>query len=448
MLRWSLRTRVAVASIGVLAVGLLVLSAGFNVLLRSRLHADTSSTLRTRADAEQATLVVAGGRLRVRESPNDSALDRQAWVFVGQRMIENPATATAPVTRAVAALAGVARPTERTVPDRARLLAVPVRGAHGRRIGTVVVAVSLVPYEHTEQIALIGSVVLCAFLLIAGSLAVRWSIGSALRPVAEMTRRAADWSERDLHRRFDLGPPHDELTALASTFDGLLRRISSVLLHEQRFSAEVAHELRTPITGMRAEAELALQRTSDPAAHEHFERILAGTERMSAVIETLLNSARLDGGASAGSCDPLPAVESALAMMADAAQSRGVELNLAGGAQALMVDASSEIVSHALHPLLENAIRHAASRVDVDLEQVDGQVTVAIIDDGPGLAGQSPEAVFAPGVSSAGGAGLGLPLARRLARSCGGDVVAIAGAEGGRFELRLPGARSGAVQTA
>ena len=448
MRRWSLRTRIASASIGVLAVGLVALSVGFNVLLHDRLSADASSVLRTRVEAQLATLSVEHRRVRVREAPDDTALDHAAWVFVGRRVLERPPAPTPRVQSVVNALSHVGRRTERTVDDTARVLAAPIRADHGGQIlGVVVVGISLLPYQHTEQIALVGSLVLCVFLLLAGSLAVSWAIGSALRPVAEMTRRAAHWSERDLHGRFDMGPPDDELTGLASTFDGLLRRIEAVLRHEQRFSAEMAHELRTPLAGVRAEAELAIQRgAGDAAARESFDRILAGTRRMSSVIETLLNSARIDSGAAAGSCDPVPAARDAIAIVSDSARANGVALEVTSAAPATTVDAGREVVSQALHPLLENAIRHAASSVRIDVSQVNGEVALAVLDDGPGLDAEDPEEVFTPGVSSAGGAGLGLPLARRLARSCGGDVVAVPAPTGGRFELRLPGARSGPVQ--
>jgi signal transduction histidine kinase len=96
------------------------------------------------------------------------------------------------------------------------------------------------------------------------------------------------------------------------------------------------------------------------------------------------------------------------------------------------------VVTQALYPLLENGVRHACGSVEVALARDNGHVTVAVRDDGPGIEGRDPDELFAPGVSSSGGAGLGLPLARRLARSCGGDVTATGG-DGGRFELRLPG---------
>ncbi|MDX6639454.1 MAG: hypothetical protein QOF12_465, partial [Solirubrobacteraceae bacterium] len=381
MRRLSLRTRIASASIGVLAVGLVALSVGFNVLLHDRLSADASSVLRTRVEAQLATLSVEGGRVRVREAPDDTTLDHAAWVFVGRRVLERPPAPTPAVQSAVDALAHVTRRTEHGVDDKARLLAAPIRPNHGGPIlGVVVVGISLLPYQHTEQIALVGSLVLCVFLLLAGSLAVNWAIGSALRPVAEMTRRAAHWSERDLHRRFDMGPPDDELTGLASTFDGLLRRIEAVLRHEQRFSAEMAHELRTPLAGVRAEAELAVQRgAGDAAARESFDRILVGTRRMSSVIETLLNSARLDGGAAAGSCDPVPAAQDAVDTVDAMARRKGVTLAVSADRQTLTVEADRNIVAQVLHPLLENAIRHAASRVAVEVSQDNGEVAIAVL---------------------------------------------------------------------
>src|SRR3954452_279421 len=90
---------------------------------------------------------------------------------------------------------------------------------------------------------------------------------SALRSVSRMTRQAATWSERDLDRRFGLGEPHDELTQLASTLDGLLHRLAASLRHEQRFSAELSHELRTPLSRVIAETELALRRERTPSEY-------------------------------------------------------------------------------------------------------------------------------------------------------------------------------------
>src|SRR3954454_22328247 len=183
--------------------------------------------------------------------------------------------------------ARVDRATERNPTEHIRLLAQPA--GDGR---VVVVGVSMDPYRHTERLGAGFTLILDAFVLIAGALGARRAVGAALRRVAEMTERAAEWSEHDLHRRFALGPARDELTALAATLDGLLGRIDAALRHEQRFSAEMAHELRTPLAGVRAEAELALHAgRSDAELRAALETVLAGTDRMAAVIDTLLAAA-------------------------------------------------------------------------------------------------------------------------------------------------------------
>jgi signal transduction histidine kinase len=412
-------------------VGLVVLGLAINLLLRHALADDASAVLRDRAAAQLTTLHESKHGVAVSEG-NDAALDRQSWVFVGRRAIERPVAPSA-LRQAAAGLSRVSRPVERGAADEVRLRAEPAySGKPDRhRIATVVVGVSLLPYRHAERVALYGTIVLGLFVLLTGTIASRRAVAAALRPVAEMTDRAADWSEHDLHRRFDLGPPRDELTRLAATLDGLLSRIEAALRHEQRFSAEMAHELRTPLTGVRAEAELALR---DDRAPEGIRRILDATDRMDAAIETLLTVARGEASEAPGSCDPSVPTERVTDSMRQAAAAHGVALELDAVPGRTTVGAGADVVTQALHPLLENAIRHAKSHVQVTIRPGRGEVAIRVADDGPGVPAGSEEEVFQPGRSTTGGAGLGLPLARRLARSCGGEVRVV----GGAIELALP----------
>jgi len=403
----SLRNRVTLSTVVVLGAGLAIISIALNLLLVGRLSADANDVLTTRAEA------IAAGPPDV----DDATLDQPAWIFDAQGRAIQTSPASPRLMRAVEALKGVDRTTVSNPTEHVRLLADPEDGR------VVVVALSMDPYRHTERLAVSFTALLSAFVLLAGALVARRAVGAALRPVAEMTDRAAEWSENDLQQRFALGPPRDELTALAATLDGLLGRIDAALRHEQRFSAEMAHELRTPLAGVRAEAELALR--SGKAERAALEAVLAGTERMETVIATLLATARSDHVR--GSSD-------AVAAARRAAEAHGASVHTQ--IEPLTVGAGEDVVAGALQPLLENAARHG-SRIEIELSQDNGAVVIAVLDDGAGITTGDAERIFEAGVSGAGSAGLGLPLARRLARAAGGDVVAIP-QRGGRFELRLP----------
>jgi signal transduction histidine kinase len=436
--RRSIRDRVTIAAGLALAIGLAALTLGAMLLLSSRLRADAGSLLRTRAGAVLATLDTRGGRVDIGEPPNDESLDRDAWVFdVSGRLLEQ--AQASPATQRAAAQLATAGGGERTV-HQVRLRAVPIpRRGGGRRLGVVVAGISLLPYRHTQRIALLGMVVLDLFVLLAGALIARRAVGVALRPVGAMTAQAADWSEHDLDRRFGLGPPRDELTALSATLDALLARIGASIRHEQRLAAEVAHELRTPLSGLRGEAELALRPGADAdELRAALEVAVRSTDRMTAVIDTLLAAARGEAGQAPGSCDAAAALATAAAVLQPLVSSREVTLELAPPGRPLAVGADADAVAQALHPLLENAVRHARSRVEVGLAERAGEVVFVVRDDGPGVDPAVREHLFEPGTSSGGGAGLGLPLARRLARSCGGEVEEVPAPSGARFELRMP----------
>jgi signal transduction histidine kinase len=427
----SLRARLLLVSLLTLASGLGALLALGDVLVHVGVNAQATSVLRGRAEAQLATLRVTNGALNVRESPNDEVLDRRSWVIQGSRVIERPAGISAALDRAAVALARGPLPAQADGPDDLRLRAVPVAGGRRRRAGTVVVGYSMAPLERLQKEVLLGSLVFAALILGAGMLATRRALDGALRPVAEMTAHAEDWGAHDLDRRFALGPPRDELTGLAATLDRLLGRIAASRRHEQRFASEVAHELRTPLAGLRGRAELALTADGPDVGDEResaLRAVVDGAEKLSRIIDSLLAVARRELDPSSGSVE-----------LGALAREMG-ELETTGAVPP--VEGEPEIIRRALAPLVENAHRHARSRVWLELSARDGHVRLAVRDDGPGLDPELGERAFDPGVrgDAAGeGAGLGLALARRLARSCGGDVSAGPG-PGGCFVLELPAA--------
>ncbi|HKE99794.1 MAG TPA: HAMP domain-containing sensor histidine kinase [Actinomycetes bacterium] len=451
MSRLGLRGRIVLASVGTLALGVGALSITVNVLLARVLDADAATVLRARADAQLVTVPLTGDRVAVEESPGEEALDPYGWVFVHGRAIERAAAPPA-VQQAVEALR-TTRTSSQVDVGRLRLRAQPAYDADGRtQVGAVVVGLSLVPYQDTKRIALVGSLLLDGLVLVVAASVVRRAVGRPLRLVAEMTHSAARWSEHDLDRRFDLGVPRDELSGLAATLDGLLDRIARSRRNEQRFSAEMAHELRTPLSGIRAEAELALRRRNvRTEAREALLGILDGAKRTESVIQTLLSVARREATDGDALADAAEAAGVALDGVRPAAERRGVELLLEQAASSVWVAAHGHVAVQALRPLLDNAVRHARRAVTLRIAVDRGRVTFTVSDDGDGIPPAVAEDMFEPGWRGAGGgaAGLGLSLSRRLARICGGEVTAVASPAGGCFVLDLPAGHEilpGAVQ--
>jgi signal transduction histidine kinase len=370
-------------------------------------------------------------------------VEGQVWVFAGTRSLSSPAAG--PELDREARLLATGPPRTADVDEAFRLASAAVMNGN-RRIGTVVAGVSLTPYERTEREALLASLALSAVLLAVVMAASAWVLRAALRPVARMTADAAAWSERDLDRRFDVGEPHDELTRLARTLDGLLDRIAASLRHERRFSAELSHELRTPLTKITAEAELALRRERDPASYrEALAAILRNAGQLTRTVDTLVAAARQEASSERGLSDAREALERTAEGLASLAVEDGVTLEIAAPAGPLRVGLDRDVVERILQPVIENACRYGHTRVDIGAARADGQVVITVRDDGPGVHESERDLIFEPGVrgsagqdEAAAGAGLGLALSRRLARAGGGEVAVAENGPGATFEVRLP----------
>jgi signal transduction histidine kinase len=428
----SLRSRLLVTALTTLAIGLGALVAIGNSLLDVRVNAEATSLLRARADAEIAGLAITPAGLQIRETANDDALDQRSWVVSGAHVLERPPHVDPALDSAALTMARAGRAAEIDGPADIRLRARPVRAPGGRVLGTVVVGFSVAPVELLQQEVLAGSLVVAVLVLVAGGVAIRSAVAGALHPVARMTADAEDWSAHDLERRFDLGAPRDELTGLAATLDRLLGRIAASRRHEQRFASEVAHELRTPVSGILGRAQLALEADGPDVAQEREQALRAVIEqatRLDTTIDTLMAVARREIDPEGGTVD----------LAALAREVPGTEVEIPPGLPP--AEGEPEVVRRALAPLVDNARRHARSTVRLVLSGDGARVRIAVRDDGDGVDPRLGERVFDPGVRGeddpAAGAGLGLPLARRLARSCGGDVRLGAG-PGGCFELELP----------
>ena len=429
----GLRGRLVLTTV-LIAVGTAaVLVAGLQVFLERQATRDSLDDLRNRADAVAATVVFRDGRARVLDAPTDS-LDQGVWVFdpSGRRI-----DGTQPTRVLRPAVASLGMSPDEVSLDVAgyRVLARPIQ-RHGSPAPTAVVVVAqrLAPYESSERRALVASVALALLAVIAAGGAAWVGSGAALGQVRRMARRADEWREHDLAGRFDLGRPHDELTELAHTLDRMLDRIAQAILAERRLTDEVAHELRTPLTVIRTEAELARLDPGPESSGAALTSILAATGRMTASIDTMLAVARA-AQTDETDCRAKDGVEQARVHLDHAGP---LTIDVSDADANLVVGAPLRVVAAALSPVLDNAVRHARSRVAVRVQAAGRQVVVHVEDDGTGVPEDLLDRVFDPGFTTGDeGAGLGLALSRRLAHSVGGEIHGLPSGFG-HFVLTLP----------
>jgi signal transduction histidine kinase len=441
----TLRNRLAVVAVLTTGAWVLVLTVLFNVLLTAQLSGQVDGVLRARAAAVDSTIRVGPtGAVAMSEPANDEALDAGVWVFVGTRAIDTPRASPA----ADALARDMARRAVRAFlePDDSdvRLFSRPII-QDGANLGTIVVETSLAPYHRTSRAALVGSVAL-ALLIVAGAFAAtREVVRRALAPVSEMANQAARWSAHDVQQRFGDAPRPAELRHLAATLDVVLDRIGTVLRHEQQLAGELSHELRTPLAVIGGEADLL----HGPAGEDADERarglavVAATVERMTALLDDLLAQAAQVITEAPGSCSVEPVARSVLGAVATDERSPRGAVDVPAG---LDVGVTADVLARILTPLVSNAARYAATTVTVSGDRRAADVRVRVHDDGPGVPARFRDVVFEPGARAEPdddhqGAGLGLALARRLARAAGGDITledAAAIGSGATFAVVLP----------
>jgi signal transduction histidine kinase len=440
----SLRGRLTLVLVGGSVLLVAGLIAGFNLVLRSQIHHDLDVRLKERASAALANVLVRGDGIVVREAPGDQAIDQQVWVFAGRRPIESPPAPRAASTAARSAASTPGRFADVGALDL-RLYAEGVR-RRGRTVGAVVAGASVTPYVATARRALIASIVLGVLILGGALAALRFAISAALRPVDRMTAEAAAWSIEDLDHRFADPGTEDELARLGSTFNELLGRLAASFRHERRFSSEVSHELRTPLAKLVVEGELALRRERTPSEYRTaLESIVRDARQMQSVIETLLAVARSEIDPRSGTADATAVADSVVRSLHR--ESDSVAIQMQPPKRGLRLGVDQDLAERVLAPVVANALRFAKHRASIELRAIDSTVQFVVADDGPGVPADQREAIFTPGfrgapptraVGHTPTTGLGLALARRLARTAGGDVVCEASA--GAFVVSLPAA--------
>ncbi|MBX3229422.1 MAG: HAMP domain-containing histidine kinase [Labilithrix sp.] len=242
-----------------------------------------------------------------------------------------------------------------------------------------------------------------------------------------------------------------ETRLLAERLDHMIERLEELVASQRVFISSAAHELRSPLTSLRGELELALRRDrTAPEYKETIERALADAVSLVTLADDLLAIARSEGRRVERAREPTrlgDVVDQATRMARGNAEAARVEVVVTGAAKDVAVACAREEVARALRNLLDNAIAHTPSGkvVAVRAELADDRVDIVVEDEGAGVKTEDAPLLFAPfwrGTgerAAAAGAGLGLALAREIARAEGGDVAYDpAHAPGARFVLTLP----------
>jgi len=274
-------------------------------------------------------------------------------------------------------------------------------------------------------------IVVLAVALVAWFLA-----GRALRPVEALRREVESISATTLQRRVPEPHSHDEVARLARTMNSMLGRLQASRDHERQFLSDASHELRSPLASMRAQLDTG-------AWPSHVVGVRAEARRLSHIVDDLMDLAKAEEVAAPTAEVDVEDVLREEVMAIRATASAEIDCPSLGAAR---VVGDRPALARLVRNLLDNAVRHAESRVEVGLSSDGSQVAIAVDDDGPGVAEADRQTIFERFARTddsrsrdTGGVGLGLAVVRSTARRHGGDVRCEPSALGGaRFVVTLP----------
>ena len=316
-----------------------------------------------------------------------------------------------------------------------------------RTVETAQGTITLVAEQSLEEVdstveSITSALVLGVPLLVALVAGLTWWLtGRALRPVESIRAEAAAITGSTIHRRVPEPANDDEIGRLARTMNSMLDRLEESSIRQRQFVSDASHELRSPVASIRAQLEVALRR--GPAANWPVvaTRVLDEDERLEQAVDELLELARTQES------EPTETAEVDLdeVVLEETTRARRVPIDtsqVSGG----RVLGSERQFARVVRNLLDNACRHAASKVSLTLGTRDGSVWLVVDDDGPGIPVADRERVFdrftrldEGRARDAGGVGLGLSMVKAIVERHGGSVVVDDAPLGGaRLIVQLP----------
>ena len=269
-------------------------------------------------------------------------------------------------------------------------------------------------------------------------------VGRGLEPLESMSKAVSKRRPDALAPLSERALP-DELQPLAASLNGLLDRLSSAIASQRRFTADAAHELRTPLAALKLQLDLA-RRASEP--HEvaaAFDDLEAGVARASHVVEQLMTLARVEPEAMAQTrteCDIVVLAKDAIVARAALAADKSIDLGLARETPAVVTGDPASL-GILLSNLIDNALRYTprGGRIDVSVDRDDEAVTLSVADTGPGIPAEARERVFdrfyRGDDNVEPGSGLGLSIVKRIADAHRASITLDAAGAGDGLVVRV-----------
>ncbi|WP_151632987.1 sensor histidine kinase [Noviherbaspirillum aerium] len=314
--------------------------------------------------------------------------------------------------------------TYRTEPVRIAALYQPVYDDSMRGIALIQVGETLQGRHELSRKILLDTLSRQALLVLAAAVLAWFAVRFVLRPLMQLTADVEARSPTDLSN-FDPDLVHREVRPLVAAMNDYMARLQTLISGQRRFIADASHQLRTPLTVLKTQAELALRANDPQAMRDIVESIARTTDATVHLANRLLTLARAEHGAAVADLQPVSLVETARQVGLDLALQavrKEIDLELDAGGE-VMVLANPLLLHEMISNLVDNAIRYTPAGGKVSLRvSADGGGLLEIEDNGPGIAQTERDKVFAPfyraassQAANADGSGLGLTIVRDIA---------------------------------
>lgn len=291
------------------------------------------------------------------------------------------------------------------------------------------------------------SVLATAVVTLLSSFLIYYIVGHTLSPLQKLSVQIQEIQAKNLQQTLPLESDSTEIVRLTQSFNEMLRRLNGAFLMQKQFSANAAHELRTPLAVLQTELEVFEKHNQigDADSQAMIDRMKFQTNRLAHVIDILLEMTELQSAAKNDHIPLAALTEELLCDLSAVADKKEITLTQAPGDVEII--GNDTLLYRAMYNLIENAIKYnrPQGQVSVEIKPKDAFAQIRITDTGMGIAQEDWDQIFEPFFRvdksrsrAMGGAGLGLALVREIARQHGGDAAILQSSpQGTQIELRL-----------